>query len=331
MQLSDIGGEFGWIDRLRVRHAGAGADLPVPIGDDAAVLSVPAGRQVVVTTDMCVEGVHFRRDWSTAADIGWKAAAVNLSDIAAMGAVPTFAFLSIAFPPDMDVDYLDALLDGLTDCLAENGARLAGGDTNSHDKLILSVTMLGTVEAGRAWTRGGARAGDALCVTGTLGDSAWGLSLLTQFGPKQAEKMAPFALARHRRPVPRCDVARALAPLGIVRAAMDISDGLAGDLPKLCAASGVGAHVLLPALPRAVEGPRMTQEDQQRMAFAGGEDYELLLAVAPADISAARVACESVGVPLTVIGEVVPSGLSLVDADGTEHSIAAHGWDHFGG
>jgi len=334
MRLSEIGGEFGWIDRVRSAQAGASGDgLAVAIGDDAAVLDVPLGRQVVVTTDLLLEGVHFRRDWSGFDDIGWKAAAVSLSDIAAMGADPTFAFVSLAFGPDEQVEDLDALYRGLSDCLARYGARLAGGDTNrTTGGLVLNVAQLGTVPQGRAWTRAGGRAGDVLLVTGTLGDSAGGLALLTRLGADEAARLSPILVAAHRRPSPRLEAARTLQKAGVVRAAMDISDGLAGDLPKLCAASGCGAQVDLAVLPvsdalRGAQG--VLGQSAAEVALAGGEDFELLLAVAPGDVDAARAAVAATGMRLTAIGELTPTGLTLRGPDGEARPFLRRGWDHF--
>jgi len=336
MRLSEIGGEFGFIERMRGPHAAAkGGGLAVPVGDDAAVLDAPAGRQVVVTTDMLVEDVHFRREWSDPSSIGWKAAAVNLSDIAAMGAEPTFAFLSLGLTEQDTVESLDRLYDGFSDCLHRYGARLAGGDTNaSPHGLIVSVTQLGTVEAGRALTRSGARVGDALLVTGTLGDAAGGLLLLTQHGPARAEKISRDLIGAHRRPHPRVPAARAAAATGNVRAAMDLSDGLAGDLPKLCAASGVGARIEVSKLPVSDalrQAAKDLGKDPAALALSGGEDYELLLSVAPADVEAVRTAMDAVGVPSAVIGEVTRAGLHVVAPDGSETDLSAedHGWDHF--
>lgn len=334
MRLSEIGGEFGWIDRVRSAQAGAsGGGLAVSIGDDAAVLDVPAGRQIVVTTDLLLEGIHFRRDWSGFDDIGWKAAAVNLSDVAAMGADPTFAFVSLAFGPNERVEDLDALYRGLSDCLARHGARLAGGDTNrTTGGLVLNVAQLGAVPQGRAWTRAGGRAGDVLLVTGTLGDSAGGLALLTRFGVDEAARLSPFLVTAHRRPSPRLAAARALQAAGVVRAAMDVSDGLAGDLPKLCAASGCGARVDLAALPisDALRGAQKALgQSAAETALAGGEDFELLLAVAPRDVDAARAAAAPTGTALTAIGALIPQGLVLVGPDGETLPFPSRGWDHF--
>ena len=335
MLLSEIGGEFGFIDRLRATYAGAAGDgLAVPLGDDAAVLDVPAGLQVVVSTDLLIESTHFRRDWSDPYSIGWKAAAVNLSDMAAMGADPTFAFVSLALTTEDTVENLERLYDGLSDCLNRYGARLAGGDTNSAPSgLSINITQLGTVPTGTALTRSGAKPGDILLVTGTLGDSAAGLALLQAHGPAKADKFSHALLAAHRRPQPRIVAARAARETGFVHACMDISDGLAGDLPKLCASSGVGARIHTASLPlsealRAAE--KYLGETALDYALAGGEDFELLLAVAPAYVETVHAAVVATGTSLTQIGEVLRSGLHFTAPDGSgDMAITARGWDHF--
>jgi thiamine-monophosphate kinase len=335
MLLSEIGGEFGFIDRLRATYAGAAGDsLAVPLGDDAAVLDVPPGLQVVVSTDLLIEGVHFRRDWSDPYSIGWKAAAVNLSDMAAMGADPTFAFVSLALTTEDTVESLERLYDGLSDCLNRYGARLAGGDTNAGPGgLSINITQIGTVSSGTALTRSGARPGDILLVTGTLGDSAAGLALLQAHGPAKSEKLSHALLTTHRRPQPRIVAARAARETGFVHACMDISDGLAGDLPKLCAASGVGARIHTASLPlsealRAAE--KHLEKTALEYALAGGEDFELLLAVAPAYVETVRAAIEATGTSLTQIGEVLRSGLYFTAPDNSgDMTITARGWDHF--
>lgn len=335
MQITEAGGEGGWIERVRAAHAGAaGGGLAVPIGDDSAVLDVPAGRQVVVTTDMLVEDVHFRRDWSDPYSIGWKAAAVNLSDIAAMGAEPTFAFVSLAFVREETVEALERLYDGLADCLNRYGARLAGGDTNaSPHGLTLSVTQVGLVASGQAWTRTGARVGDSILVTGTLGNSHGGLALLLRDGLARAEKAHPALVGAHRRPQPRIVAARALAEAGKVRAAMDISDGLAGDIAKLCAASGVGARIdtaLLPISDDLRTAAEALGQDATQMALLGGEDLELLLVVPPESAVQVRAMVEDTGIACTQVGEIVKSGLRFVGADGQDAlPTGTHGWDHF--
>lgn len=335
MRLADIGGEFGFIDRIRETYAGAkGEDLALSIGDDAAVMDVPAGQQVVVTTDLLVEGVHFRRDWSDFYSIGWKAAAVNLSDIAAMGADPTFTFVSLAVPAEETVENLERFYDGLSDCLNRYGARLAGGDTNASPAgLVINVTQLGTVPAGQALTRSGAKIGDQLLVTGALGNSAAGLALLAQVGAAKAEKAGKEVVLCHRRPQPRVVAARAARETGLVHAAMDLSDGLSGDVPKLCAASGVGARIEAGALPLTDDlraAADLLGQDVISMALYGGEDYELLLTVAPGDVGEVSAAVAATGTTLTVIGEVIRTGFHLVAPDGkTKLPTARRGWDHF--
>ena len=335
MRIAEIGGEFGFIDRLRETYGGAaGGGLVISIGDDAAVLEAPPHRQIVVTTDMLVEGVHFRRDWSDAYSIGWKAAAVNVSDIAAMGAEPTFAFVSLAVTDQDTVETLDRLYDGFSDCLNRYGARLAGGDTNTapHD-LVISVTLLGSVSSGHALTRSGARVGDTLLVTGTLGSSAAGLAVLTEYGYSRAEKISASLVSAHRRPQPRVFAAHAAAQTGKVRAAMDLSDGLGGDVQKLCAASGVGARIETARLPLS-DDLRAAAEtlgvEPWPWAISGGEDFELLLAVAPGDVAAVSQAITETGVAVTAIGEIVKSGLHIIAPDGQWELRAEDcGWDHF--
>lgn len=334
MRISEIGGETGLIERLRATYAGAaGSGLALAIGDDAAVLDVPTGLQAVVTTDLLIEGVHFRRDWSDAYSIGWKAAAVNLSDLAAMGTDPTFTFVSLALPPDETVESVERLYDGLCDCLGRYGAKLAGGDTNrTQSGLVLNITQLGTVPAGEALKRTGAKVGNTLLVTGTLGNSAAGLWLLARYGPSKAEKLCRALVQSHRRPQPRVVAGRALRETGLVHCCMDLSDGLAADLPKLCAASGVGALVDVSHLPISND-LAATEAELDRpaweLALSGGEDYELLLAVAPADVEAACAAVAATGTTLTPIGEITRTGLRFTGPDGADLPPATGGWDHF--
>ena len=334
MHISEIGGETGLIERLRAVYAGVvGGGLALAIGDDAAVLDVSAGLQIVVTTDLLVEGVHFRRDWSDPYSIGWKAAAANLSDLAAMGADPTFTFVSLALPPDETVESVERLYDGLGDCLSRYGSKLAGGDTNQTPSgLTLNITQLGTVPAGQALKRTGAKAGDILLVTGTLGGSAAGLALLQQHGAARAEKLGRSLVQAHRRPQPRIVAARALRETGLVHSCMDLSDGLAADLPKLCAASGVGARVDVFSLPLPADLTAVEAElglPARQLAVSGGEDYELLLSVAPADAEAVSAAAAAAGTTLTPIGEIVRTGLHFVDADGNDLPTEGRGWNHF--
>ncbi|MGO8671565.1 MAG: thiamine-phosphate kinase [Capsulimonadaceae bacterium] len=333
MRIHEIGGEFALIDRLASRsRAGGGTPhgMLVGIGDDAAVVRSAPGRDTVVTVDMLIEGVHFRRDWSDMYSIGWKCAAVNLSDIASMGADPDYAFLSLALTPADTVESVDDFYDGFLACLSEHGGALTGGDTNSSPgPFVAGVTLLGSVAAGRAVLRSGARPGDILLVTGSLGDSAAGLALLIA-----GEDAGGFGsiLERHRRPTPRVAAGRAAAATGLVHAAMDISDGLAGDLPKLCAASNLGARIDAAALPiseTARDAAVRLGRPVIEFAIAGGEDFELLLAVDPVGVEAVIHAVEAAGVAASAIGSIVPAGIEFAGLPADIRS--AGGWDHFSG
>lgn len=331
--------EFELIERIRARVV-ARADVVLGIGDDAAVLAVPPGRQLVVTTDTLNAGVHFPDD-TAPSDIGWKALAVNLSDLAAMGAEPAWCTLSLSLP-GQDAAWLDGFLDGFLALAARHGMALVGGDT-TRGSLSVGVTVHGLVAPGRALRRDGAVVGDDVWVTGTLGDAAAGLRLLQHGGPAvvvaceagpvlEAETDAgASALLRARldRPEPR--LAAGLGLVGVASSAIDVSDGLAADLGHVCRASGVGAEVRLAALPvsdallQAFPGA-----ERPALQAAGGDDYELCF-TAPA---AMRQRVETIGAEartrVTRIGRVVAGGaVRLLDADGVEWQPARPGYEHF--
>jgi thiamine-monophosphate kinase len=296
----------------------AGEGVLLGIGDDAALLAPPRGEQLVATVDAVVEGVHFDRRFRPA-DVGWKALAVNLSDLAAMGARPLWALCALATPRDADPRALTAVGRGLAACARAHGIALAGGNVSAASELSLTVTVVGAVAAARALTRGGARAGDILLVSGTLGDAALGL-----------EPGAPAVAARRqRRPVPRLGLGRALG--GVASAGMDLSDGLLQDLPRLCAASGVGAEVAIGALPLSPAHRRATRgrADPWALAAGGGEDYELLVAVPRRRLPRALAAAAAARVPLTPIGRIVPgAGVDARLPGGARYRPARAGHDH---
>lgn len=334
MQIHEIGGEHGYIERIRTRFGTDSDRTFLGIGDDAAILPPHDGREVIVTTDMIVENVHFRREWSDPYAIGWKAAAVNLSDIAAMGGAPTYTFVALGVKLDETVENLDALYDGIMDCLGKYGGRLAGGDTNSSPlNLVISITQMGLVERSRAIVRTGATAGDRILVTGELGNSAAGLSILSQFGAAKAAEISPLLVLAHTRPIPRIAAGLAAASTGKVHAAMDLSDGLLGDIKKLCKASGVGFRIDSEKLPRSSEltnAACIGGFDPLQTALVGGEDYELLLIVAPEDVDTVLTAVASTGTLVTEIGEIVEKGCTVLPTDGTgEQEPKSGGWDHF--
>ncbi|MBA3413759.1 MAG: thiamine-phosphate kinase, partial [Chloroflexia bacterium] len=246
-------GEFGLIAELAAalpEAARAGPDLRIGIGDDAAVWAPSAGEAVVVTTDSLVEGIHFRLDWTDWFSLGHKALAVNLSDLAAMGAAPRLATVSLGLRGDEALEDLRSLYRGLGALAARTGTRIAGGDiVRSPHGRVLHVTALGETIRGRVLRRDGAQPGDLVIVSGTLGAAAAGMALLAGESDRAAAT-ADLLVAAHLRPEPRLALGRTLAEVGAT-AAMDLSDGLFGDLPKILAASAVSAWIELRLLPVA--------------------------------------------------------------------------------
>ena len=336
-------GERGLIRRIR-RSAAANDAAPgveVGIGDDTAVLAVPPGHKLLATTDLLIEDVHFRRVSAAPADIGWKALAVNLSDIAAMGGIPRWALVALAVPTDTGVDAVDAFYAGMAEAAAPHGVTVVGGDTSAAPGgWMVNVTLLG-VHPDEPRLRSHARAGDAVAVTGSLGASAAGLHAL-EIGLDRARD-AGLAAARiaeitraHLRPRARVAEGRWLGQAPGVHAMMDCSDGLATDVGHICRESGVGARVRLdrvPVAPAAREAARALGGDAREWAVSGGEDYELLLTCDPtaADRLIAGLA-EATGTPLTVIGRIEGTAgeIVFVDADGAPVTMRG-GFEHFHG
>lgn len=334
-------GELGLIRRIRSSVAGPAPDVVVGIGDDAAVLSVPAGHQLLATTDLVIEDVHFRRASATPADIGWKALAVNLSDIAAMGGTPRWALVALAVPADTAVESIDAFYAGMESAAAPHRVTLVGGDTSaSPGGWFVNVTLLG-IHAGTPRLRSHARPGDAVAVTGSLGASAAGLYALEMgLDEARARGIAPGELAEitqaHLRPQARVSEGRWLGQAPGVHAMMDCSDGLATDLGHICRESGLGARVRLdrvPISPVVLEAARALGQDVRQWAVRGGEDYELLLTCDPAAAGAlATGLAEATGTRLTVVGQIeARSGdVVFVGADDVPVTIRA-GYEHFTG
>jgi thiamine-monophosphate kinase len=316
-------GEFTLIDRIKARAATRG-DVALGIGDDAALLRVPAGQLLAVSTDTLLAGRHFPDD-TDAADLGWKALAVNLSDLAAMGAQPAWCTLALTLP-HADAAWLDAFLDGFLELADAHGVALVGGDTTAGP-LAITVTVHGFVPEGEALRRSGARVGDEVWVTGTLGDAAAGLQQWRARGLQSAK-------LRHRldRPTPRVEAGLALR--GLARAAIDVSDGLAADLGHVLAASGVGAELELGRLPTSVPLLEHFGNDAERwgLQLSGGDDYELCFAAPAANAFAIEQALAQCDVIATVVGRVVAgAGLSLRTPEGEAFDLPSAGFDHFGG
>jgi thiamine-monophosphate kinase len=320
-------GEFDLIAQIAPLLAGAGGRVLVGHGDDAAVLAV-GGRGVCVAVDVLVEGVHFRRDLSSWPDVGWKAVAVNVSDLAAMGAAPTGAVVGLCRPATLGTADVEALYAGMRQACDRWGLQLLGGDTVGGPALVVSVTALGDIDPRAVVTRGGARPGDQLVVVGTLGAAAVALSQV------EAGKLPDAALlAAHRRPTALPAAGRVLAAHG-ARAMIDVSDGFGADLGHLCAASGVSARVSAAVLPVASGVADAVGEDLWQVVCGGGEDFALVAAL-PAEVAevAAHAASAAEGVPAAVAGELVPRdegpAVLLELPDGSMQILDRMGYDHF--
>lgn len=313
-------------DLIRRHFDRAAAQCDLAVGDDAALMRPRAGMQLAVSTDMLVAGTHFFAD-ADPTQLGWKTLAVNISDIAAMGAEPRWALLAIALPA-ADEDWIAAFARGLFDCAQAYGVDLVGGDT-TRGPLSMTVTIIGEVPAGTAITRSGAHPGDDLWVSGQPGLAALGLATL-RGEAELTDAGRTRCLAALHRPQPR--VALGLALRGLASAMLDVSDGLLGDLGHILERSQVGATVEIPALPLAAlleagAAPPLAR----RCLLSGGDDYELLFAASPAQRVAVAAASERAGVAVHRIGTLDANRgtLRLREADGRLHAAAAAGYDHF--
>lgn len=315
--------EFDLIARIHARAASR-EDVVLGIGDDAAILRVPSGRDLVVAMDTLNVGVHFPED-TAPADIGWKALAVNLSDLAAMAATPAWCTLSLSLPQP-DPAWVDGFLDGFLALATQHEVAMVGGDT-TRGPLSVCVTAHGLVEPRGALRRSGARMGDDVWVTGTLGDAA---AALRQWQAGGA--IDPALRARLDRPTPRVAAGYALA--GIASACIDVSDGLLADLGHVCRASRVGAQLDADALP-ASDALRAAfdRETARVLQSAGGDDYELCFTAPKTARLAVEAALQPCDVAATRIGRITPDAGDIVlhDADGAEWSPPHRGYEHFGG
>lgn len=314
----------------------SGAAVVVGPGDDAAVVRPPRGSRLLLTTDLLAEGVHFRTCWAPPADLGWKLAAVNASDIAAMGGTPLWALLSLALPPGLDRSFAAGLQRGLRAAARGFGFSLVGGDTcASAAGIFLSLTLAGAAGP-RLLTRDGARPGDRIFVTGHLGASTLGLSALERFRPDLLPAPLRQCARRHLRPEPRLAFGAALAGTGLARAALDVSDGVSRDLGRLCAASRVGAEIQadrLPVLPSTSRAARLLGRDPVAAALHGGEEYELLFTARPGDEPRVLALGRRLGLGVTAIGRILPrgAGVSAVGVDNLRRPLTPKGWEHFPG
>jgi len=302
----------------RIRHAAArrGSKRGVGIGDDCAVLDIPRGHEVLVTTDFSLEGIHFRREWHPPDSVGHRCLARGLSDIAAMGGIPRAAFLSLALPADLPQHWVDEFIRGFLKLARRYAVTLAGGDTaQSPDSVLADIIVVGSTPKGDAVLRSTARPGDIIYVSGTLGASVATLEEL-----RAGKKPRPASSRRHFYPDPRIAPGRYLREHKLASAMIDTSDGLSTDLRHICDESRVGAAVEAAALPT----PR--GKDALQLALHGGEDYELLFTAPPKKKIRAKIA----GVPITRIGTITrDKQITLRTPDGKSASLEPHGWQHF--
>jgi thiamine-monophosphate kinase len=320
--------EFRLIERIRELTAQARDDVRLGIGDDAAVLAPPPGKELVVAIDTLVEGVHFPPG-TAAADIGWKALAVNLSDLAAMGASPAWALLALTLP-SADAAFVEGFAEGFAKLAQPHRLALVGGDT-TRGPLTISVAVHGFVPPGQALTRAGARVGDVVLVTGTLGDAAAGLHAL-QHPPREDDGRAGlrgFLIERFNRPTPRLAVGTALR--GQATACVDVSDGLLADLGHICAASGVAAEIEAALLPRSSALLELYDDTTAlHFALSGGDDYELCFTAPAARVAELQAGLARLGCGATKIGRIVEGeGVRVRAADGAPLATDRPGWEHF--
>lgn len=338
-RTSPVSNEFGLIRLLQAQVARPDRQVFKGIGDDAAILKTSASEWTLITTDLLIEGIHFDPALSSFEDIGYRAAIANLSDIAAMGGAPRFMLVAIAIPPTCSTRQIQTLYRGMMQAARPYHLSLVGGDTSASQRgLFLSITVTGTVKPGQALLRSGARAGDCLYVTGTLGDSHAGLELLMQSGRARHAPLRPthrrFLMARHHRPSARVAEGLWLVKHGLATAAIDVSDGLSGDLRHLCEESGVGADIVEASLPlspacRAYATAHHLLAPQ--FALQGGEDYELLFTVPLSQQPRFERLAARTRFRFTCIGAITSrrSGIRVRKADGTVTALSNTSYEHF--
>jgi thiamine-monophosphate kinase len=309
VKLRDLG-EDGLIRKIRERFSAPTTQLPVGIGDDAAVIDLPQHQSLVFCSDLAVEDTHFIRDLHPPASIAYKTIAANVSDVTAMGGTATHFLISLAAPGDLDWSWFEDFFAGIENACGQFGLALAGGDSSSSEKIFIDVSMIGRVPSGQAVRRSGAKIGDAIYVTGSLGSSTLGLERL------KAGKMNDPAVKRHLYPEPRHTVGSAV--VGKAHAMIDVSDGLSTDLKHILEESKVSARIYKDRLP-------IWPGAEDRHALHGGEEYELIIVASDLEKTIG-------GIPVTRIGEIIESSIEhqVFLIDGTRESVLQpQGWQHF--
>ncbi len=316
------------IERVAAHTGIRGPGVRLGIGDDAALFKGTPGFEQILTCDWFLEGTHFLRDKHPADSVGWKCLARAVSDIAAMGGIPRCFLLSLALPASHTGLWLDEFLGGLRRAAKRFGCILAGGDTTRRKDILINVTVVGETRTGKAVLRSGARPGDILFVSGRLGEAELGLRQIRRSSGRASVRDS--LLRKHLYPEPRLALGRWLAERGLASAMMDLSDGLSTDLPRLCAASGVGAKIETVKLPavRVPAAGRIRSGDALELALHGGDDYELLFTVSCRRQNLIPGSWR--GIPITAIGKITEKrNLLLLGKTGQAASLPNLGWDPF--
>jgi thiamine-monophosphate kinase len=320
--MGKLASENSILQRIERAFPRSKSGLRLGLGDDAALWEPAPGFATILTCDWFLEGTHFWRAKHSPDVVGWKCLARATSDIAAMGGIPRTFLLSLALPASHTGKWLDEFLGGLRRASGFLGCQLAGGDTTRNEKILINISVVGEVRKGHAILRSGARPGDILYVSGTLGEAQLGLQQLRR--RPSSRRLPTSTLKRHFYPEPRLKLGQWLSSQDLATAMMDISDGLSSDLPRLCAASQVGASVLASSLPKV---PRNISSNALKLALNGGDDYELLFTVARSKSKAIPVRFGKVR--LSAIGEITKTQNVILLDGGRERALSAAGWDAF--
>jgi thiamine-monophosphate kinase len=324
------------IARLRRRNRG-NTQVLLGIGDDGAVVKPDSGKDLIASCDLMVEGVHFRPEWTSPRLLGHKALAVNLSDIAAMGGVPKFAMISVALPRWCTSEFIDGFFDGLFELANAHGVSIIGGDTSlSPGTLFIDVSVIGECESGKAITRGGANVGDRIYVSGALGASALGLSLLEGgFRLDESQDVSNpkrKAVLKHLAPAPQSRLGRTIGEDALATAMIDISDGLSTDLWHILDESNVGAIIHAASIPVAecvlATASSAPGIDALSLALHGGEEYELLFTACPENHERVIAVAETLGASIAAIGDIVPEKDLNLDRTGAMEPLQRSGYEH---
>ncbi|NOY07641.1 MAG: thiamine-phosphate kinase [Spirochaetes bacterium] len=332
MKLRDIG-EFGFINRIGKNCINNREKIITGIGDDAAVIPVDKDMLLLVTTDMLIENIHFKRESITGKELGHKSIAVNLSDIAAMGGIPENAFIAVGIPGNVDLDFLDGFYRGIKEICKRWKVNISGGDTTSSiTDIVICVTVTGAVKKNEVLLRSGALPGDIIAVTGYLGDSGAGLRIILEKLPLKGN--SEYLRNRHILPEPCLKEGRVLASSGFVTSMLDISDGLSSDIFRILEQSSCGARIFEEKIPLSVElvdYSKKKGKNPLEFALNGGEDYALLFTIKRDKVDELKsIYKREIGRDFFEIGEIAETEeCKLISSSGREKQLKREGWDHF--